>query len=263
MMTEVSDEDDVPKRVSFKLTEKKKVCEIHGEYVSYVWKLGESGCDKCLQIADKQRSIERRENDEKERQERIWKDRLGRAAIPERFASRTLDSYIPRCAKSARALEVSTAYASGFDDVAQQGTCLIFCGGVGTGKTHLAIGIANEIIKQGKQPVFVSVIKAIRTIKETYSREAKATEGEAIKSFIDPDLLILDEVGVQFGSETEKLYLFEIINGRYERMKPTLLISNLSVTELGAFIGDRVMDRLREGGGKVVVFDWVSHRKAA
>lgn len=260
---EVSDDDAMPQRVSFKLEQVKKVCEIHGEYVSYVWKLGQSGCEKCQEIADKQNAKDRHEREAKERQERIWKDRLGRAAIPERFANRTLDSYIPRCAKSVRALEVSKAYAVGFDDVTEQGTCLIFCGGVGTGKTHLAIGIANEIIKQGKQPVFVSVIKAIRTIKETYSREVKTTEDEAIQSFIDPDLLILDEVGVQFGSETEKLYLFEIINGRYEQMRPTLLISNLSVNELGAFIGDRVMDRLREGGGKVVVFDWASHRKAA
>jgi DNA replication protein DnaC len=263
MMMEVSDEGDMPKRVSFKLDEKKKVCEIHGEYVSYVWKLGESGCEKCLQIADMKMSKDRRETEERERKDKVWKERLGRAAIPERFISRTLENYIPSCIKSTRALDVSRAYAASFDDVCANGSCLIFCGGIGTGKTHLAIGIANEIIKQGKQPVFVSVIKAIRTIKETYSREVKTTEDEAIQSYIDPDLLILDEVGVQFGSETEKLYLFEIINGRYERMKPTLLISNLSVNELGSFIGDRVMDRLREGGGKVVVFDWNSYRKVA
>ena len=47
-----------------------------------------------------------------------------------------------------------------------------------------------------------------------------------VAGFIRPDLLILDEVGVQFGSETEKMILFEIINGRYEQLKPTIVISN-------------------------------------
>ena len=51
-----------------------------------------------------------------------------------------------------------------------------------------------------------------------------------VAGFIRPDLLILDEVGVQFGSETEKMILFEIINGRYEQLKPTIVISNLART---------------------------------
>ena len=78
-----------------------------------------------------------------------------------------------------------------------------------------------------------------------------------------PDLLILDEVGVQFGSDAEKLILFEIINTRYQDMKPTILISNLTLVELGKYIGERVVDRMREGGGAILSFDWDSYRGAA
>src|SRR5690606_23131134 len=101
----------------------------------------------------------------------------------------------------------------------------------------------------------------IRAVKDTYRRDSTQTEAEAIASFVTPDLLILDEVGVQFGSDTEKLILFEIINGRYESMKPTIVISNLAIGELEAYLGERAFDRLREGGGKAVVFDWPSYRR--
>lgn len=42
--------------------------------------------------------------------------------------------------------------------------------------------------------------------------------------------------------------MFEIINTRYERMRPTILISNQSKEELSAFIGERVIDRMNDGG---------------
>jgi DNA replication protein DnaC len=76
----------------------------------------------------------------------------------------------------------------------------------------------------------------------------------------DMDLLILDEIGVQFGSETERNLLFDVLNERYEDCKPTLLLSNLPKQDVAKYLGERVMDRLREDGGRVVVFDWESHR---
>jgi DNA replication protein DnaC len=46
-------------------------------------------------------------------------------------------------------------------------------------------------------------------------------------------------------------------------MRPTILISNLTVGELGAFIGERALDRMKEGGGAVLAFDWTSRRADA
>ena len=76
----------------------------------------------------------------------------------------------------------------------------------------------------------------------------------------DPDLLILDEVGVQFGTETEKNLLFDVLNERYEKRKSTLLLSNLPLNEVRAYLGERVFDRMREDGGDVVTFGWESQR---
>ncbi len=74
------------------------------------------------------------------------------------------------------------------------------------------------------------------------------------------DLLIIDEVGSQFGSDTEKLFIFEIIDGRYQEMKPTILISNLDINGIKESIGERCVDRLREGGGSMIAFNWESSR---
>jgi DNA replication protein DnaC len=258
----LSEPDGELRRLKFDLTKEPRQCEKHGEYIASCFRNVWSMCEKCKDDIDREKEVERSRLEKEERKATLWKQRLGRAAIPERFTDRTLENYIATCEQSKNALSIAKTYADNFKTVLELGSSLSFLGNVGTGKTHLAIGIANEILKQGKQPVFISVMKAIRSIKETYSRDVKTTEDEAIQRFIEPDLLILDEVGVQFGSETEKLYLFEIINGRYERRKPTILISNLDKLEFEKFIGVRVMDRLREGGGKMIAFNWKSYRSS-
>ena len=104
-------------------------------------------------------------------------------------------------------------------------------------------------------------MRIARDIKNSWNRDSQISEERAIKTYTDKDLLIIDEIGIQFGSEAEKIILFEIINTRYEQMKPTILISNLSEQELGAYIGERVLDRMMEGQGAIIAFDWESYRK--
>ena len=102
--------------------------------------------------------------------------------------------------------------------------------------------------------------RAIRSIKETYDKSSNKTEAQAYRDLVEPDLLILDEAGIGFGSDFEKNALLEIINGRYETSRPTIMTSNLAAAALEEAIGERSFDRLREGGGKMIVFDWESYR---
>lgn len=236
------------------------VCGQHGEYSSLKLAHGWSGCVACDQAAELASLATEHEAWRRELGARAWQARLGRAAIPERFADRRLSTYQPTCPKAQHALQLARRYADNFGAVRKSGTCLIFCGDVGTGKTHLAVGIAHEVLEQGGQAVFSSVARAMRSVKETFNKGSERTEAQALRDLIEPDLLILDEVGVQYGTDAEKLILFEIINGRYESARPTILISNLAIGELERYLGARAVDRLREGGGKVVVFDWQSYR---
>ncbi|MCX2643592.1 ATP-binding protein, partial [Klebsiella pneumoniae] len=98
--------------------------------------------------------------------------------------------------------------------------------------------------------------KIAREVKSTWSKTATRSEEDVIRFFTKPDLLIIDEVGIQFGSKAEEMIMFEIINTRYESLKPPILISNLPKDELTQLIGERVLDRMNDGGGCTTSFTW-------
>ncbi|MBK8760422.1 MAG: ATP-binding protein [Sulfuritalea sp.] len=236
-------------------------CETHGAYESRnlfrsVW----SGCPQCGAEREAQEKTER---ERKGRSEWLaaWQRKIGSAGIPERFRDRSLESFVAETDAKRRALDFALSYADDFDSALEIGRSALFIGGVGTGKTHLAAGIGLHIMARNSRTVlFSTVMRAIRLVKDTWNKEADQTETEAIATLTAPDLLILDEVGVQFGSETEKLILFDVLNERYEKRRPTLLLSNLDLGGVRTYLGERVFDRIREDGGEVVIFDWQSHR---
>lgn len=236
-------------------------CDTHGVFearcfIGSIW----SRCPTCAgEAAAKDRS--ERESKDREDRQQAWQRRIGEAGIPERFRDRSLQSFVAETEAQARALEFATAYADNFDDALATGRSAIFVGKFGTGKTHLAVGIGLRIMHRDNRTVlFTTVMRAIRRVKDTWSRDSRESESQAVASLVFPDLLILDEVGVQFGSDTEKLIMFDVMNERYEKRRPTLLLSNLTVDEVKAHLGGRVFDRLREDGGEVIPFGWESYR---
>ncbi len=234
-------------------------CKTHGPFESnhvfnHIW----SACPVCT--AD-EKATRKREQEEQEifNKMRHWKQKLGNSGIPERFHSRTLDSYIASNAGQRSALAFAKDFADGFAGE-KSGRCAIFCGKPGTGKTHLSVGIGLHAMTLNKMVLFTTVQRMVRRVKDSWKKESDESESEAIGLFVQPDLLIIDEIGVQFGSEYEKNLMFDILNERYENSMPSLLLSNLTAAEVKAFLGERVFDRLREDGGKCIPFDWQSHR---
>lgn len=239
-------------------------CEAHGEYQSrnlfgIIW----SNCPTCETIRREKEQAEQAERDRIEKLRR-WESKLGHSGIPDRFKTRTLETYVADTAQKKRALDFALSYALDFGwGKPTQGRSALFVGKPGTGKTHLAAGIGLSLMANGYSVLFFTVMRAIRRVKDTWSRDSKESESQAIAALVEPDLLILDEVGIQFGSETEKLILFDILNERYEKRRACILLSNLSIEEVSAFLGERVIDRLREDGGEVIPFTWESHRSQA
>jgi DNA replication protein DnaC len=246
-----------------------ETCEKHGQYEcrtrTYPNSLikipsRSSVCPGCLSDELIRLQGEKIRNDEAARKRNIdlLLDGLN---IPARFENCTLQNYEPVNDDAKRALKVCQAYASRWPERLQKGGGLVMCGKPGTGKNHLALAIARYAITEHQSSaVFTTALKIAREYKSTWSKGSSRTEDDVIRYFTKPELLIIDEVGVQFGSDAEKLIMFEIINTRYERMKPTILISNQTREELAAFIGERVLDRMSDGGGCTLSFTWDSYR---
>jgi DNA replication protein DnaC len=82
-----------------------------------------------------------------------------------------------------------------------------------------------------------------------------------IAQYVKTAYLFIDEVGIQYGTESEQIAMFDIINGRYEYQRPTILITNLDINGLKDIMGERIIDRLRQDGGQLLAFNWKSLRK--
>ncbi len=244
-----------------------KHCDMHGEFechVRYMEKIPtiktSTECPHCLneQIAEMESKIVK--YNEWVSAETL-KNLMIEFDVPKRFKGVSLDNYEPVNREAERCLKVCKAYATKWPDRLKQGGGLVMCGMPGTGKNHLAIAIGKHVIREYQSSVkFTSAIKIARAFKSTWTKGANLTESDVIDCYSTPDLLIIDEIGVQFGSDAEKIILFEIINNRYESMKPTILLSNLPQDELSEFIGERVLDRMNDGGGCTLAFTWESYR---
>lgn len=240
------------------------VCDMHGPYVQKVTTLlgkeFRTDCPECTRA--------RRELDEaKERQEaaRIARYRLEQklesALIPKRFAGRDFDGYSAETPRQQKALNTCREYADNFATHARAGRCLLLLGKPGTGKTHLAAAIANQVMRNtSSTAIYRTLGGLLMDIRATYDRAGSGHEAKVICAVTESDLLVLDEIGATKATEFELATLFAVINGRYEEMRPTIIVSNLMPAELAPAIGERCVDRLREGGGIALVFDWESAR---
>lgn len=248
------------------LVSEKKTCDSHGEYTASrfsgrQWSL----CPLCKAESDEKEISELTHSLERERLETV----LRQSGVPLRFQRNSLTNYQATTAQQRKALTDCTRYVDQFKAHLETGCSMILSGTTGTGKTHLATAMLTEIVRRYWVSAKYTTIRAMLTdIKSSWGRESKITETAAVARYVDYGLLVVDEVGVQFDSEAEKILTFDVINGRYENIKPTLIISNYPVVNpdksgpsVSKVLGERVIDRLRENGGKLIQFEWPSYRK--
>lgn len=214
-------------------------------------------CPVCEKQRTEREAAEKRAEEELRRQ-RILESRLDRAGIPLRFRGKTLDSFVAETAEQCHALEVARRFVADFGRHMEQGSTAVFSGMPGTGKSHLAIAIAQAVM--GSTTVlYAGALDVVRMIRATWSRDSEQSERAVLDMLGSVGLLVMDEVGVQYGTDAEKVLLFDVINRRYQDMMPTILLTNLDATGLREYLGDRAFDRIREVG-VWVPFAWRSHR---
>jgi DNA replication protein DnaC len=250
------------------VVEEDRTCTRHGPYKVKLFsiagqaKYGSKTCPVCdASIAERSKK-----QDEQRLADQIESGRLRRheqSRIPARFKNRRFDNYVVEHEGQAKALKICRMYADSWAKVSAAGTGLIFSGKAGAGKTHLACSIAFEVIEKGGRAKFATVAEVMRQIKGSFAKDSTTTEQQEIDYFSGIQLLILDEVGMDYGTDFNKALIFEILNNRYENVLPTILLTNLDTPALKDYLGERLVDRMREGGGRMVSFTWDSYRGKA
>jgi len=186
---------------------------------------------------------------------------LGNIRLGKRYRNVAFESYLPTCDAAARVKMICQKYATTFADRLAGCDNLLMLGNPGTGKNMLAAAICHQIVQGGFQAVHTTALRLVRRIAETWGGKSTEKEQDVIDSFSLPDLLVVDEVGVQYDTVREKILLFEALNGRYEEEKPTIIISNYPLNDVERYLGPTVMDRFYEGKSSVLEFSWGSHRR--
>lgn len=250
--------ESAPSAIKALLKKAEKTCPRHGVYVAL--SLIENNWTNCPDCEEEARAQEQAQY-ALENRRRAIRSQLKEAGVPSRFMASTLQTFVAESPAQQGVLKAAMAYAADFAEALAAGRCLAFVGPPGTGKTHMAVGILREVLAQGHSGLLTTVGDYVREIKDyCWNRDHQLTESEVIARYRAPELLILDEIGAQFGSRTEENLIFTLINKRYEDLKPTLVISNEMEDGLEMYLGPRTFDRLKDGGGLIIPFPWESYR---
>ena len=147
--------------------------------------------------------------------------------------------YNPEIAKARK-------YVENWDEMQASAAGLLFWGNVGTGKTYIAACIANALIDRGVQVMMTNFSRVLSDLPGMFSGD----RNRYIDSFNRYPLLIIDDLGVERGSEFALEQVFNIIDSRYRAKLPLIVTTNLTLQELKnpdslakARIYDRVLER--------------------
>lgn len=241
------------------------VCEVHGPHREMGGSLtGRKdalrwfGCSLCNKASRELEKSVAAAASEAQRQKRV-EGYLKAAGIPLAFMGRNFGNYVVETEAMGNARSIAIEFAETFWTRAiPDGLVLVFGGGTGTGKSHLALAVAQTVLKRGTA-MYMDVADLIQRVRGTWRRDSDRSEESMMGLLASIDLLVIDEVGVQRGTADEQNTLTDIINRRYRDMRPTILLTNLPGDELIELLGPRVMSRLTERA-TFVTFDWQDWR---
>ncbi len=120
---------------------------------------------------------------------------------------------------------------------------LVLAGGYGTGKTHLAAAVAHECIRRNEYIIFTTVPDLLDNLRASYAPESENSYGQQFEHMRNVQVLVLDDLGTESGTQWAQEKLYQLIDHRYNHKLPTIITTNVALTELEPRIASRLLDR--------------------
>ena len=154
---------------------------------------------------------------------------IAAARIPKRYEHCELSNFTTDFPGAERSLAMShlsaTRFVEEFDP--REGKGLLLVGGIGTGKTHLAVGILKELIAtRSAACLFCDYRELLKQIQNSYNDSVQATELQVLRPVFDAEVLVLDELGAVKPSEWVWDTVSLILNTRYNDKRTTIITTN-------------------------------------
>lgn len=202
---------------------------------------------------------------------RVWRLRLKSAQIPSRYANFNFHTFregmenestwdgkaIPLlcCEMFADTADHSVHMATVYKKIKRDPkevagvrvkNSLYLWGDTGVGKTGLAVSIINELTAQDRRGLYTSVWDMLEEIQERVAQDESPTARDIQMMYAKADVLILDECNIDNMTPTRKQRVGEIIDYRWQHALPTVITTNLNLSEFADMWGRRIGDRVGE-----------------
>ena len=174
---------------------------------------------------------------------------LENAKIPLRYAHCELDNFDPLSSRD-RSIEKAKLVAEKFVEEYPMSPPfgLLFMGPQGVGKTHLAVGILRQLMRQkSAECLFCTFPELLKEIQNSYNPNTQSSELSLLAPILETEVLVLDELGAQNPSSWVRDTVGYVLNYRYNENKVTILTTNFKDEEEGK-------------SGKVGITDTLSER---
>lgn len=166
-----------------------------------------------------------------------------------RYAFCSLDNFRVTYRAQETVLGALRSYCLEIPRLAQEGRGVFLFGPCGTGKDHLAMGVAKEFIRQQAKPVsWISGASLFERLRDSFGGDRGASESNVLRPLAQAPLLwISDPVPVKGEiSAYQAEVLYRLIDGRYNCRRPLLITANIDVNGADREFGAAIARRLRE-----------------
>ena len=141
--------------------------------------------------------------------------------------------------------ETCTKYIENWPEIKKHGFGYYFWGNVGSGKTHTAAIIANELQKRYLAEVlFLKMPEAVSRVKRSFDTTGKNPDVNLFKKMRTVELLVLDDLGIEKVSDWLADEMYQIVDHRTSHNLPMIITSNQSLDDLKKVYREQVSSRI-------------------